>query len=409
MSRLRIAYWSPLNPCRSGISDYSENLLFHLAQYADIDIYVDGYTPTNEFIVDKFAVYDYKSYSTLALEQGYDVNLYQMGNSPYHEYIYETLLTEPGVVVLHEYILQGFMYHIAEAQGGHRCYLDEVEYSEGKQARKVVEQELREGKVDIFTYPLNKRIVETSLGIVVHSHWMRSQLRKQGAHKPIAVIPHGANLLTVNQAQKTQLRAKLGLDPQALVISCFGYVMPTKRANIIVRAFSRFHTAFPRSVLLLVGGIDEDMEDYLDYLISLYQLNECLRVTGYMPNQIFEEYLRITDICINLRFPTVGETSGTLYRALGSGLPVLASDLPQFSEIPEDCTWKVSAGKNEEESELVAYLLDLASHPSVRHQMGRCAQSYIANSARWAKVAGQYKNFLHQITTYGNTKKEFDA
>lgn len=399
MSRLRIAYWSPLNPCRSGISDYSEHLLFHLAQHADIDIYVDGYTPANDSIVDKFAVYDYQSYSTLALKRRYDVNLYQMGNSPYHEYIYETLLTEPGVVVLHEYILQGFMYHITKARGRHRCYLDEVEYSEGKRARKAVEQELKEGKVDIFTHPLNKRIVEASLGIVVHSHWMQDQLRARGVCKPIAVIPHGANVLTVNQAQKTHLRAKLGLNPRDLVISCFGYVVPTKRADVVIRAFSRFHTAFPRSMLLLVGGVDEGMEDYLDYLISLYRLSDCLRVTGYVPHQIFEKYLRVSDICVNLRYPSVGETSGTLYRALGSGLPVLISDLPQFAEIPNNCTWKVSAEEKGEESELVAYLLDLASHPGLRNQMGHYARDYILEHATWSKVAERYARFLWQVAT----------
>ena len=37
-----LAYFSPLNPQPSGISDYSEELLPQLAEGADITLFVDG-------------------------------------------------------------------------------------------------------------------------------------------------------------------------------------------------------------------------------------------------------------------------------------------------------------------------------------------------------------------------------
>ena len=45
---MRLAYFSPFSPQRSGIADYSEELLPHLAaQGAQCDLFVDGFEPTN--------------------------------------------------------------------------------------------------------------------------------------------------------------------------------------------------------------------------------------------------------------------------------------------------------------------------------------------------------------------------
>ena len=57
---MKLAYFSPLSPKHSGIADYSEELLPYLAQHAEIDLFVDGFTPTNEAITQAFDVFDYQ-------------------------------------------------------------------------------------------------------------------------------------------------------------------------------------------------------------------------------------------------------------------------------------------------------------------------------------------------------------
>jgi glycosyltransferase involved in cell wall biosynthesis len=395
-SRLKIAYWSPLNPCKSGISDYSEQLLPHLAQYADIDIYVDGYVPSTDAITHQFAVYDYGAYSALASSRHYDVNLYQMGNSLFHEYMYQALLARPGVVVLHDYILQGFVYHITEARGQRGRYLDEIEYNEGRAAREQVERDLAGDQQDLYAYPLNQRVIQASRGIIVHSRWMRSQLEKRSADKPIAVISQGTPVLPGSQGRNRQLRARLDLAPDTLVIGCFGRMVWTKRIETTVRAFSRLHRVFPRSILFLVGELDDLAADYIERAAARYGLEDSLRITGYVPAETFDVYLQICDICINLRYPSAGETSASLCRALGAGMPVLASNLDAFTDFPDECVWKVDLDLYEED-ELVAYLLDLAFHPELRRQMGQNALAYVVEHATWPKVAARYIEFLEQI------------
>ena len=74
-----LAYYSPLNPIPSGISDYSEELLTYLAAYAEIELIVDGYTPTNPAL-QVFPQRSLKEFYARASD--YDVILYHMGNSP---------------------------------------------------------------------------------------------------------------------------------------------------------------------------------------------------------------------------------------------------------------------------------------------------------------------------------------
>src|SRR6185436_16388678 len=94
----RIAYLSPLNPAPSGISDYSEELLPYLAQYADITLYMDaGLHPSNQTLARYLEV---RPVGRLARDQRrrpYDAIVYHMGNSPLHAWIWDALQRVPGV------------------------------------------------------------------------------------------------------------------------------------------------------------------------------------------------------------------------------------------------------------------------------------------------------------------------
>jgi hypothetical protein len=56
------------------------------------------------------------------------------------------------------------------------------------------------------------------------------------------------------------------------------------------------------------------------------------------------------DRLVNLRYPSAGETSGTLIRAFEAGKPVAVSDYAQFAELPDDCVVKIPFGDGEMET-----------------------------------------------------------
>ena len=53
------------------------------------------------------------------------------------------------------------------------------------------------------------------------------------------------------------------------------------------------------------------------------------------------------DVLVNLRYPTMGETSGSVIRALSLGKPLVVSDVGWFAELPDDVVLKVPVDEYE--------------------------------------------------------------
>src|SRR5688500_829870 len=82
-------------------------------------------------------------------------------------------------------------------------------------------------------------------------------------------------------------------------------------------------------------------------------------MTGYVADDDFPRYYAAADRFVNLRYPTAGETSGTLIRALDAGKPVAVSDYAQFAELPDDVAFKVPLGAGEVEALVECFTADL--------------------------------------------------
>src|SRR5438046_7264571 len=108
-------------------------------------------------------------------------------------------------------------------------------------------------------------------------------------------------------------------------------------------------------------------------MIRSMGLSANVRVLGFAPIDDFVGYLGACDIVLNLRFPTVGESSGTLLRSLGLGKAVLVSAIGSFAEFPDDVCLKVPVGTGEEDL-IFEYLTLLASCPAVARSLGALAK-----------------------------------
>ena len=87
---------------------------------------------------------------------------------------------------------------------------------------------------------------------------------------------------------------------------------------------------------------------------------EGITFTGYVPDEEFAAYFAAVDRLVNLRYPSAGETSGTLIRAFEAGKPVAVSDYAQFAEFPDDCVVKIPFGDREVATLADFFMRDLA-------------------------------------------------
>jgi SAM-dependent methyltransferase len=143
--------------------------------------------------------------------------------------------------------------------------------------------------------------------------------------------------------------------------------------------------------MILVG--EPHPEFPVDQIIRSLGLREHVRLIGHADIDRFVQLMGACDIVLNLRFPTVGETSGSLQRALGLGKAVIVSDVGSFSELPDDICLKVAPGAGEED--LIFEFLDLlVSNPELAQAMGNCAKEWAAHECNWTTVAQRYLGFM---------------
>src|SRR5690606_19516614 len=114
-----LAYVSPLPPERSGISDYSVELLPALARHYRIELVADQ-DSVDQSILAALDQYGGRLRDVAWLRENahtLDRVMYQVGNSPLHRHMFELLRDIPGMVVLHDFFLSSAKSWL-EVEGG---------------------------------------------------------------------------------------------------------------------------------------------------------------------------------------------------------------------------------------------------------------------------------------------------
>ena len=383
---MKLAIFTPLAPVKSGIADYSQALLPHLAEHLDITVFTDGgYAPDGFPAAPQISIRGCSEY----VPQEFDETLYQFGNNPHHVYIYDAALRHPGINLLHEYNLHHLVAAATIKRGDWDGYLREVEYEAGPEALAYAARARKlEVGPDYDNVALSRRVIESAKATIVHSDFMVRRVRAAGAAHPVKRIPHGAWIPEVN---RNRYRAKLGVEPETPLIGIFGFLKPYKRIRESLRAMRRLVRLEPRARMILVG---EEHEDFpVKAAIDSLGLGGCAQVLGYVPADEFEQYIGAVDICLNLRYPTAGETSGTLLRALGLGRAVIVSDVGAFADLPAGTCLKVPVGEAEIDL-LTEYLNLLVTRPEAARGLGARARNYAAAECSWPRAAKELADWI---------------
>jgi glycosyltransferase involved in cell wall biosynthesis/SAM-dependent methyltransferase len=395
---MRIAYFSPLNPKPSGISDYSEALLPHLAGRVErLDVFIEDYTPSARFCLPNLRIRPWQEFEPEYKAGNYDVVLYHIGNNPFHVYIYDLALRIPGVVVLHEFNLHYLVAHATLARQDWEGYFREVEHDAGTAALEQARQaQAGLQQPDYDGVALSRRLLGRSRAGIVHSEYMVRRVREAGHRLPLRRIPHGVDVPVVDSdAARRYLSEKTGLplDDSIRVFGIFGFLKPYKRIYEALRAFARLRKEHPEVRMVLVG--EEHPHYPLRPLIRELGLEDVVRILGHVPIETFTKLLAAADFCINLRRPTAGETSGSFLRALALGKPALVSEIGSFLELPDEVAFKIPVDEKEVEW-LYEYMKTLLENPNLARAVGECGRAYVEHECLWPRVAGLYVEFMEE-------------
>lgn len=386
----RIAYFSPLPPTRSGIADYSAELLPYLAQAAQITLFAAEPELVADDLRAAFEVRPIADFDRAHWQ--YDIALYQMGDSLCHEAIYPVLLRYGGVTVLHDHGLHHFVATRTIPRGDFAGYVRELGYALGVEGVELAYRIARgEAGHPFYAAPLNERVLDRSLGVLVHSRYAADKIRAVRPCLPVAVIPAPIAMPT----GPARTRAELGCADDALLFVSAGQVISNKQLTLALEAFARLRADHPQARYVVVG---DELKHDLDLPAWLAQrgLRDAVTMTGYLADKAdFLAWIAAADVLVNLRYPTVGETSATALRGLAAGRPVIVSDHGWYAELPDDVC--VKAPPNDGEA-VYAAMRWLAGDPARRAEIGRRAAAYAQREHGLAAAAQRYLDFIGEIT-----------
>jgi glycosyltransferase involved in cell wall biosynthesis len=362
---MKVAYYSPMPPARSGIADYSTLLLPALREHFE------------EVVVAEPGKRAPRA----------DVALYHVGNDPdAHGWIVDALRDRPGVVVLHEYVLHHLIAGITIGRRNGRAYLDAMERELGVAGRL-----LGLGVLDNLLpllwetqperFPLSGTILDRAQGLIVHSRFVEERAREAGYGGALWRIPHPV------WPAPSVVPADVSGDP---LIGCFGNLNMNKRIPQLLEAFARYRATRRGARLLLVGASAERFD--LTRRLERLGLDEGVLREDYVDEARMWSLMAACDVLVNLRFPTMGETSGSVIRGLSLGKPMLVSDVGWFAELPDDVALKVPV--DEYEVPTLAAALDLAVR--CRDALGARALEYVRAEHGLDRVAGLYARALEE-------------
>jgi glycosyltransferase involved in cell wall biosynthesis len=391
---MNLAMVGPLPPSPTGIADYSLVLLRHLRPHFErLLAVVDRDAQPTLAPHDVDGVYQVPD--TTWWSRGPAVPLYQMGNhAAYHGFVFGLLRRFPGITVLHDGNLLPFFHAITLDAGSRVDYVREVGFNETRgEGRHLAWQLLRGAEsLDPHRFTMLARVVRASLGIVVHNATMRDRVLEVDPQAHVTIIPHlDVAPLAESTLTRAQCRALLGYDQDEFVIGSLGFIAPTKRIEAVLEAVSELISRYPHVRLACVG---EAVADYdVQAAVRRLGLEGHVRFTGYVTGEELDAYTRAVDVGVNLRYPTWGESSGTLIRLMSAGKPVLVTDAGSFAELPGGSVVKIPAGPSEGEM-LVRHLSRLIADDELRSTIGHAARAYIEAHCSPAVVARRYASFI---------------
>ena len=358
-------FYSPLPPARTGVADYAAALLAEMRRFGEVAPHAPG-----------------------------GVNLYHLGNNQLHRAIYQRALGRPGVAVLHDAVLHHFFLGSLDQP----AYVEEFIYNYGTWSEDLA-RALWAGRARsaaeprYFAYPMLRRIAEASLAVVVHNPAAARMVRE---HAPAALVREIPHLLLPGEApayEAERLRRSWDAPAGAAIFGVFGHLRESKRIATVLRAFERVRRAAPGTRLLLAG---EFASRDLERSFAARPAPPGLIRIGRTGAARFAALLSAADVCVNLRYPDAGETSGIVIRAMAAGKAVIVTSGEAASRFPEAACVRIDPGPAEEDM-LAETMLWLGQSRAARAAMGAAARDYVRSAHSPEAAARLYWELLRHI------------
>lgn len=430
MGTVRIAWFSPLPPVKTGIAGRSAELIDLLR--------------TRGHAIDAYPESQAHNFLWRRRLEPYDLTVYQFGNSSHHDYEWPYALQYPGLTVLHDTHLHHARAALLLKERRIDDYRTEFRWSHPEVSPDAAEIAVAGFDSRLYyEWPFVRPLVEASRLVAVHGVGARNELlsgltrnaaapdkHAELADRVVAIrLGEGERVTPEREARaRLEVRARYGIDPDAVLFGSFGGVTPEKRVAQTLAALRAVLPHAPSARLLLAGA---PAPDY-DVVADAVALGVADRVTftDYLETDAdLTNHIAACDVNLNLRWPTARETSGPLLRALAAGKPTITTDLAHLGDYEslDPRTWALTSGLRpltsdlrpltsdlrpltsepicvaidilDEDHSLRLAMRRLATDADLRARLGRAAYEYWTREHTVEGMADDYERIMRDAAT----------
>ncbi|WP_176952758.1 glycosyltransferase family protein [Belnapia rosea] len=375
MDRPPLLMVSPLPPARNGIADYAAALLTGLATHYDCAAACEDWlaeAPPGIPVVDPALAHRLPGEGRRLL--------YQLGNNPGHGGVLRALRDRPGVTVLHD---PGLL-HLYESTGEDRASILAGMRHAVPGLAATYARHLREDGVSTranhLLFDLAGEVLARSRAVILHSRFALNRLRLAhgaAATAHAAVIPH---LLPPGRPpDRAAARARLGIAPGTFLVVTAGFASQAKRLDWVLAALE----GLPALRWIHAGGVPPALAR---------RIGARATITGHLAEAEFDAHIAAADALVNLRFPSAGESSGSVARGLRAGVCCLVSATGAFTELPREAVIHLPLAGGA--GALAEALAGLAAAPERAAAIGAAGRRHAEAEMALPAIAARYREVI---------------
>lgn len=238
------------------------------------------------------------------------------------------------------------------------------------------------GRLASFVLRLGERAsVSLPNGTMVVSKTLHQRYREQHGVDSF-YVPNGATLRRKREPRKL---FDWGLMPGKYILF-LGRFSPEKGCHLLVEAYERLRT----DVKLVMAGASSYCDDYSRELRS--HASDQIKILDWVSGESLDELL--TNAMLFVLPSDMEGLSLALLDAMGAGLCVVASDVPENREVVMDAGYTFRRGDAGDLADRLSFLI---ANPAVREAAGRAAKARILEHYLWPKIAAEIERAYFQV------------
>jgi glycosyltransferase involved in cell wall biosynthesis len=363
---MKIHWFSPLPPAKTGIALCTEALLPALRERADVTVWTDQQEWNSQ--LDQLVHvrrFDPENPPWTDLNKA-DLTFYNIGNnSRFHKGTWEISRRHAGFVILHDLCLQHFFADLYLNQWkdieGYRQAMELCYGASGRLAADRFIAQLSPIEQLSAEFPLTPLALQNALGVVIHNRTGLQSLAS--VQLPAVYLPLPYSSGPVSDPSGRPFPHNPGPPYQIIT---FGFMGPNRRLEPFLEAWASMpeKAAFRLRIcgqLWNKPGIESRVREL--------RLEALVELCGYLSDEDLARELARSHLAVNLRFPTMGEASLTQLMIWTHALPALVTDTGWYATLPT--TTVAFVRPDHERDDICRHLQAFLQDPRTFATMGR--------------------------------------